>query len=105
MVAGLDKFRDYFADDTDKYVLIGGAACDTVFKSNDTAFRATKDLDMVLIMEALTPDFGEKLPDAVRKDLLDFISALDNDPFDVNTLINYGVSTQEVIERLSAIFL
>ena len=28
MVTGLNVFRDYFADDTDKYVLIGGAACD-----------------------------------------------------------------------------
>jgi hypothetical protein len=27
MVTGLNIFRDYFADDTDKYVLIGGAAC------------------------------------------------------------------------------
>ena len=39
-------FRDYFADDTDKYVLIGGAACDIVFTSNDAIFRATKDLDV-----------------------------------------------------------
>lgn len=48
MVTGLNVFRDYFADDTDKYVLIGGAACDIVFTSNDETFRATKDLDMVL---------------------------------------------------------
>ena len=41
-------------------MLIGGAACDIVFESNDTAFRATRDLDMVLIVEALTPEFGEK---------------------------------------------
>lgn len=34
MVTGLNIFRDYFADDTDKYVLIGGAACDIVFTSN-----------------------------------------------------------------------
>ena len=47
MVTGLNVFRDYFADDTDKYVLIGGAACDIVFTSNDAPFRATKDLDMV----------------------------------------------------------
>ena len=53
MVTGLNVFRDYFADDTDKYVLIGGAACDIVFTSNDATFRATKDLDMVLIVEAL----------------------------------------------------
>ena len=43
MVTGLNVFRDYFADDTDKYVLIGGAACDIVFTSNDATFRATKD--------------------------------------------------------------
>ncbi len=60
MVAGLDKFKEYFENDTDKYVLIGGAACDTVFTSNDAVFRVTKDLDMVLIIEALTPEFGEK---------------------------------------------
>jgi len=60
MVTGLDKFKQYFADDTDKYVLIGGAACDTVFESNDAVFRATKDLDMVLVVEALTPEFGKR---------------------------------------------
>ena len=38
MVTGLNIFRDYFADDTDKYVLIGGAACDIVFTSNDATF-------------------------------------------------------------------
>ena len=60
MVTGLDIFKQHFAEDTDKYVLIGGAACDTVFTSNGAVFRATKDLDMVLIIEALTPEFGEK---------------------------------------------
>ncbi len=49
MVTGLTVFRDYFADDTDKYVIIGGAACDIVFTSNDAIFRATKDLDMVYL--------------------------------------------------------
>lgn len=36
MVTGLNIFRDYFADDTDKYVLIGGAACDIVFTSKES---------------------------------------------------------------------
>ena len=60
MVKGIDTFRRYFAEYEEQYVLIGGAACDIVFESNDTAFRATRDLDMVLIVEALTPEFGEK---------------------------------------------
>lgn len=59
MVAGLLKFKDYFKDYTNSYVLIGGAACDILFTENETEFRATRDLDMVLIVEALTPEFGD----------------------------------------------
>ena len=47
MVTGLNVFRDYFADDTDKYVLIGGAACDIVFTSND-AKRANNKISRFL---------------------------------------------------------
>lgn len=60
MVKGLDTFRRYFEEYEEQYVLIGGAACDVIFESNDTSFRATRDLDMVLVVEALTPEFGEK---------------------------------------------
>ena len=60
MVKGLDTFQKYFADYEEQYVLIGGAACDILFESNEVNFRATRDLDMVLIIEALTPEFGEK---------------------------------------------
>lgn len=49
MVKGLDTFSRYFEDYKDQYVLIGGAACDIIFESNDVIFRATRDLDMVLI--------------------------------------------------------
>lgn len=66
MVKGLDTFRRYFKGYENQYVLIGGAACDIVFESNDTSFRATRDLDMVLIIEALTPEFGEKLWEFIR---------------------------------------
>lgn len=61
MVKGLDTFRKYFKEYEEQYVLIGGAACDILFESNDTSFRATRDLDMVLIVEGLTYEFGEKL--------------------------------------------
>lgn len=60
MVKGLDIFRTYFKDYEQQYVLIGGVACDIIFESNETNFRVTRDLDMVLIIEALTSDFGEK---------------------------------------------
>lgn len=60
MVKGIAKFRDYFKDYTDQYVLIGGTACDIVFESNEASFRATRDLDMVIIIEALTSAFANK---------------------------------------------
>ncbi|MGN1383664.1 MAG: hypothetical protein ACI4W2_12700 [Eubacterium sp.] len=59
MVKGLDTFRDYFSDFTDQYVLIGGAACDISFGDIGSDFRATRDLDIVIIVEALTKEFGE----------------------------------------------
>lgn len=60
MVRGIDIFQDYFSKYQNQYVLIGGAACDISFQENDAEFRATRDLDIVLIVEALTPEFGEK---------------------------------------------
>ena len=45
MVKGLDIFQKYFADYEEQYVLIGGAACDILFESNEVNFRATRDLD------------------------------------------------------------
>lgn len=61
MVKGLETFRNYFKGYEDQYVLIGGTACDIIFESNDTSFRSTRDLDIVLIVEALTPEFGLRL--------------------------------------------
>lgn len=49
-----------FAEYAEQYVLIGGAACDISFSDNDVNFRATKDLDMVLVIEALTEEFAQK---------------------------------------------
>jgi hypothetical protein len=60
MIKGIDTFKTYFHDYKEQYVLIGGAACDIIFQDVDTDFRATKDLDIVLIAEALTPEFGKR---------------------------------------------
>ena len=60
MIKGLEVFKNYFNDFKEQYVIIGGAACDIVFEEADMSFRATKDIDMVLIIEALTPEFGRR---------------------------------------------
>lgn len=57
---GLDMFRRYFSAYQDQYVLIGGAACDILFEQAKAPFRATKDVDMVLVVESLTPEFGRQ---------------------------------------------
>ena len=66
MVKGIERFREYFRDFTDQYVLIGGAACDISFESNNAYFRATRDLDVVLIVEALTREFGQRFWNFIR---------------------------------------
>lgn len=64
---GIDKFRERFAGHEGEYVLIGGGACDLLFGEVGQDFRATKDLDLVLLVEALTPGFGRVFWDFVRE--------------------------------------
>ncbi len=57
MVKGVEIFRAYFKNFADNYVLIGGAACDEHMTEAGLTFRATKDLDIILIVEALNVEF------------------------------------------------
>jgi len=57
MVNGLEKFRMQFAPYVDQYVLIGGTACTVIMQEAGLDFRATKDLDIVLYVEALHENF------------------------------------------------
>ena len=57
MVKGLDLFKDRFAAYASNYVLIGGAACYIHEEISAMEPRATKDLDLILVVEALTPEF------------------------------------------------
>lgn len=59
MVKGLDLFREHFRGFADCYLLIGGTACDLAMGEVDLEFRATKDLDIVLCVEALDKEFVE----------------------------------------------
>lgn len=59
MVKGLDVFREYFAPFANQFVLIGGTAATLAMEDAGLEFRATKDLDIVLHIEALDAKFGE----------------------------------------------
>mgnify|MGYP001186303394 FL=1 len=60
MASGVTKFREFFGDYKDQYVVIGGTACDLLMEQSGFDFRLTKDIDMVLVVEALTDDFSNK---------------------------------------------
>jgi hypothetical protein len=57
MVKGLELFRERFRQFEGAFVLIGGAACHEWFAQQGADFRATKDLDIVLIVEVADPAF------------------------------------------------
>lgn len=61
MARGLSHFGQYFTGDEAKYVLIGGVPTVLLLEEGGLTARATKDFDVVLCIEALTPDFGRKL--------------------------------------------
>ena len=67
MVKGIDQFRAHFEDFNDRYVLIGGAACFLALDEAGLDFRVTKDLDIVLCVEALDAEFAATFWAFVKK--------------------------------------
>lgn len=60
MVKGIDIFKAYFEAYPENYVIIGGTACDILMEEAGLTPRATKDIDLILIVETLTSEFVEK---------------------------------------------
>ena len=56
---GLELFRQVFAAHAHQYVFLGGTAATLALEAGRLPFRATKDLDIVLQVEALDAAFGE----------------------------------------------
>ncbi|MDD4350457.1 MAG: hypothetical protein PHF70_15220 [Opitutales bacterium] len=59
MVKGIDSFRTHFTAYSYNYVLIGGTAATLAMEEVGADFRATKDLDIVLCIEALDGEFAQ----------------------------------------------
>jgi hypothetical protein len=57
MVRGLDVFKKYFEQYPDNYVIIGGTACDIIIDDAGFVPRTTKDIDIILVVEALSSEF------------------------------------------------
>lgn len=59
MVIGIEKFKEKFKKYSDCYTIIGGAACDILMSEMHHDFRATKDIDMIIIFEDQYQEFAK----------------------------------------------
>ena len=66
MVIGIESFKEWFRGYEENYVVIGGTACDLLMGEAGEAFRATRDIDMVLIVENLNAAFGIRFWEYVK---------------------------------------
>lgn len=58
MVSGFDSFRERFKGYEDCYTIIGGTACDILMNEAGLDFRATKDIDLIILMEERFVEFA-----------------------------------------------
>ncbi|MDE6513333.1 MAG: hypothetical protein K2L05_04005 [Muribaculaceae bacterium] len=66
-MVGLDKFKETFAEFADNYVIIGGTACEIVMTGTTVKPRATHDIDIIVITETMTADFGNRFWDFIKE--------------------------------------
>lgn len=57
MVKGIDLFKKHFEQYPNNYVIIGGTACDIIIDDAGFVPRTTKDIDIILVVEALSTAF------------------------------------------------
>ncbi len=67
MVTGLEQFKNHFLPYQDHYVIIGGVACFLLMNEVGLNFRATKDFDLVLLIEAIDNNFIRSFWDFIKK--------------------------------------
>lgn len=59
IVNGLDIFAEKLKAYSDNFIIVGGTACSLEMNDAGINFRATNDIDMIVIVEDLSADFGK----------------------------------------------
>lgn len=59
-IKGLDRFAEQFKNYYENYIIVGGTACSLALGDAGIPFRATKDIDMIITVEEISHEFGEK---------------------------------------------
>lgn len=65
-VYGLERFSQYMNGLEDCYAVIGGTACDVILSDAELDFRATKDIDVILLADGRLPEAAAALWNLVR---------------------------------------
>lgn len=76
-MVGIDKLREYLGNYNANYVIIGGTACNLHLEDANLQGRATKDIDMIVVCEAINEEY-------VRQ-FWSFIKAGGYKPYQVDT--------------------
>ena len=58
IVKGMEKFIEYFKEYSDNYIIVGGTAANIFLSEAALNIRVTKDIDMNIVAENLSLDFG-----------------------------------------------
>lgn len=66
MLKGINSFKEHFANYKDKYVVIGGTACSLLMSDTGIEFRATRDIDMIILIENQPNDFINKFWEYIK---------------------------------------
>ena len=117
MVNGFLKFREKFQGYENQYVIIGGTACDLIMENEELPFRATKDIDIVLIVESsknikkhkndvfrlaqlITANTKQALNPEIAEDMKKFLSEMIDEEVDLKSLGIKGTDSKKIIEML-----
>lgn len=78
-IRGVKHFSDFFKDFENDYVIIGGVAASIIFEDNDLSFRATKDVDMVILTNNSIA-LNKKIAEYIRIGCFEIKEASENEP-------------------------
>lgn len=117
MVNGFLKFKEKFQGYENQYVIIGGTACDLIMENEELPFRATKDIDIVLIVESsknikkhkndvfrlaqlITANTKQALNPEIAEDMKNFLSEMIDEEVNLKSLGIKGTDSKKIIEML-----
>ncbi|MDD3926722.1 MAG: hypothetical protein PHT33_08700 [bacterium] len=100
MVYGIERFKEYFSDYTEQYILIGGTACAILLDEIGVPKRS-RNIKMMsfgcyVLLRNVSPGIRIPVEKAVREDVKSFLVKVIEDPPDLKNL-GFGKMTLEAI--------